>query len=631
MLSVKDIHITFGGRSLMAGASLQIQAGDRICLVGRNGSGKSTLLKLLAGDIVPDSGSITGRRSLKAGYLPQAVPAGDQATVFEMVAQGAGKTGRNLIEHRRLTSRSDPEGTTAGTRAVAHLVQQLESTAGWECQHQVEKILSALHLEPADLFGHLSAGLKRRVLLGRTLVNSPDLLLLDEPTNHMDIPSIQLIENILAKTAATLIFVSHDRRFTRNLATRIVELDRGQLRDWNCGYAEFLRRREKLLDEEVQQQQKFDRKLAKEEAWLRQGLKARRTRNEGRVRALEKLRKLRAARRERIGQLNLKVPDAVLSGKIVFDVQRAEYRYGGQWYARDFSTTILRGDKVGIIGPNGCGKTTLLGLILGRLDPGKGRVRQGTKVELVYFDQLREQLDPDKTVQDNIGDGNEILTVGGRRRHVIGYLKDFLFSPDRARSPVRTLSGGEVNRLLLARLFARPANVLVLDEPTNDLDAETLELLEERLIEYTGTLLLVSHDRDFLNNVVTSTLVFEGEGRICEYAGGYDDWRQQSKAAREAVDRRAARKTKGPRKATGRPRKKKLGYNEQRELDTLPGKIENLEAEQQNLYAQMLAPDFYTREGTVIAQTKKRLEVIEAHIDQAYARWEELQTFSETA
>jgi len=631
MLSVKDIHITFGGRSLLSGADLQIQAGDRICLVGRNGSGKSTLLKLLAGDVEPDSGSITGRRSIKAAYLPQEVPSGEQATIFEMVALGAGDTGRDLIAYRRLTTGSDFTRTGGSNPEVEKLVQQLELAGGWECQHQVEKILSALHLDPAVRFAKLSAGLKRRVLLGRTLAHAPDLLLLDEPTNHMDIPSIQLIEKLLAKTAATLVFVSHDRRFTRNLATRIVELDRGQLMDWNCGYADFLRRREKRLDAETQQQQKFDRKLEQEEVWLRQGLKARRTRNEGRVRALEKLRKLRAARRERIGQVNLKVPDAGLSGKIVFEVQHVDYRYGGQWLVRDFSTTILRGDKVGIIGPNGCGKTTLLGLILGRITPGQGRVRQGTKIELAYFDQLREQLDPDKTVQDNIADGNELLTISGRRRHVIGYLKDFLFSPDRARSPVRTLSGGEMNRLLLARLFTRPANVLVLDEPTNDLDAETLELLEERLIDYTGTLLLVSHDRDFLNNVVTSTLVFEGAGRIGEFAGGYDDWRLQSTPARETVNRRAPRKSQGSRKAAGRPRIKKLGYNEQRELDALPGKIENLEAEQQNLYVQMSAPDFYARAGADIAQTKKRLEQIEASIHQAYERWEELQSLTETA
>ena len=615
----------------MAGATFQIRAGDRICLVGRNGSGKSTLLKLLAGEIGPDSGSITGRRTIKAAYLPQAVPEGNRATVFEMVARGAGETGRLLIEHHRLTGCDDLVGKADSVPDVGKLAVQLESTDGWECQQQVEKILSTLHLAPKALFSELSAGLKRRVLLGRTLVNSPDLLLLDEPTNHMDIPSIQLIENTLAKTAATVVFVSHDRRFSRTIATRVIELDRGQLRDWNCGYDDYLHRREKLLDAEALQQQKFDRKLAKEEAWLRQGLKARRTRNEGRVRALEKLRKLRAERRERIGQIKLNMPDAVRSGKIVFEVKQAEYRFGGRWYVRDFSTTILRGDKIGIIGPNGCGKTTLLGLILGRIDPGRGLVRHGTKIELAYFDQLREQLDPDKTVQDNIADGNEMLTIDSRRRHVIGYLKDFLFSPDRARSPVRTLSGGEVNRLLLARLFTRPANVLVLYEPTNDLDAETLELLEERLIDYPGTLLLVSHDRDFLNNVVTSTLVFEGEGRIGEYAGGYDDWRIQSQAAPAAGGRRAKRKAKRPGQPTGRPRNKKLGYNEQRELEALPGKIEGLETEQQNLYTQMSAPDFYTREGSAIAQTKKRLEELEADIERAYKRWEKLQAISETA
>ena len=631
MLSIKELHIAFGGRPLMAGVTFQIRAGDRICLVGRNGSGKSTLLKLLAGEILPDSGRLTGQRTIKSAYLPQAVPAGDRTTVFEMVARGAGETGRILIEHHRSSGRSDLVDADGSSRDAAHLAVQLESKGGWECQYRVEKILSTLRLEPEARFSELSAGLKRRVLLGRTLVNSPELLLLDEPTNHMDIPSIRLIETILAKTAAALVFVSHDRRFTRNIATRILELDRGRLRDWNCSYDDFLHRREKLLNEETLQHQKFDRKLAKEEAWLRQGLKARRTRNEGRVRALEKLRKLRDQRRERIGRVKLTGPAAGRSGKIVFEIRQAEYQYNGQWYVRDFSTTILRGDKVGIIGPNGCGKTTLLGLILGRIDPGGGFVRHGTKIELAYFDQLREQLDPDKTVQDNIADGNEVLTIGGRRRHVIGYLKDFLFSPDRARSPVRTLSGGEVNRLLLARLFTRPANVLVLDEPTNDLDAETLELLEEQLIDYPGTLLLVSHDRDFLNNVVTSTLVFEGEGLIGEYAGGYDDWRTQSRPAPEDAGHRVKQKTKSAGQPTRRPRKKKLGYNEQRELEALPGRIEVLETKQQDLYTKMSAPDFYAREGTAIAQTKKRLEEIEAEIELACKRWEKLQAMSETA
>ena len=380
-----------------------------------------------------------------------------------------------------------------------------------------------------------------------------------------------------------------------------------------------------LLNEETDRQHKFDRKLEKEEAWIRQGLKARRTRNEGRVRALEKLRQLRASRRERIGNVNLRVQDAGRSGKIVFKVRNAGHQYNGQWYIRDFSTTILRGDKVGILGPNGCGKTTLLGLILGNVSPDEGTVRVGTKVECAYFDQLREQLDPEKTVQENISDGNEILVVNGRQRHVIGYLKDFLFSPERSRSPVRTLSGGELNRLLLARLFTRPSNVLVLDEPTNDLDSETLELLEQKLIEYPGTLLLVSHDRDFLNNVVTSTLVFEGDGRIGEYAGGYDDWCMQ-KTDLPDTDRPLARIKKGSKKSGGGPKSKKLGFNEQRELDSLPAKIETLEKEQQELYAEMSAPEFYARDGAAISRAKKQLENLETQITQAYQKWETLQS-----
>ncbi|MCP3951196.1 MAG: ATP-binding cassette domain-containing protein [Desulfobacterales bacterium] len=624
MLSIRNVSIAFGDPPLLQDASLQIHPGDRICLVGRNGSGKSTLLRLLAGEIEPDHGSIEGRKTAVAAYLPQEVPSGNSETVFDMIAQGSDTIGKALVRYRRLTSR--PGGDIADTAPeIEKLSQLLETSDGWERQHQVERILSALFLNPQDRFADLSAGLKRRVLLARALVYSPDILLLDEPTNHMDIPSIQLMEKILLKFYGTLVFVSHDRRFTRKIATRIVAIDRGELRDWACGYSAYLRRREALLNEETDRRRKFDRKLEKEEAWIRQGLKARRTRNEGRVRALEKLRKLRAARRERVGKVNFRVQDAGLSGKIVFKVRNAGHQYNGQWTIRDFSTTILRGDKVGILGPNGCGKTTLLGLILSKISPDEGFVRVGTKVECAYFDQLREQLDPEKTVQENIGDGNEILMVNGRQRHVIGYLKDFLFSPERSRSPVRTLSGGELNRLLLARLFTRSSNVLVLDEPTNDLDSETLELLEQKLIEYPGTLLLVSHDRDFLNNVVTSTLVFEGDGRIGEYAGGYDDWCMQRTDPPD-TDRPLVQVKKGSKKSGGGRKKKKLGFNEQRELDSLPVKIETLETEQQALYAEMSAPEFYTRDGTAISRAKKQLETIETQITQAYQRWETLQS-----
>ena len=503
-------------------------------------------------------------------------------------------------------------------------MQSLETSGGWELQHRIEKVLSTLSLNPDDRFDDLSAGLKRRVLLARSLAGSPDILLLDEPTNHMDISSIRLIEDLLLKTTRTLVFVSHDRSFTNKIATRIVELDRGELRDWKCGYSEFLRRRQALFGEETEQRKKFDRKLEKEETWIRQGLKARRTRNEGRVRALEKLRALRRSRRERIGNVNFTVQDAGLSGKLVVKVRKIGYRYEKRWVVRDFSTTILRGDKLGIIGPNGCGKTTLLGLILGKLSPDAGSVKIGTKVEIAYFDQLREQLSPEKTVQESIGDGSDLVSVNGRQRHVIGYLKDFLFSPERSRSPVRTLSGGELNRLLLARLFTRPSNVMVLDEPTNDLDTETLELLEQKLINYQGTILLVSHDRTFLNNVVTSTLVFEGDGRIGEYVGGYDDWRMQRKKQVEETERDQPA-VKPEKRPANRQKRKKLGYKEKRELSFLPEKIETLEKEQQALYDEMSTPDFYTREGTEISGAKKRIETIESEIMRAYQRWEALQ------
>ncbi len=612
ILSVKNVNLAFGDAPLLKQASLQIHPGDRICLVGRNGSGKSTLLKLLAGRLQADEGRIERSKTAVVAYLPQEVPPGCNETVFNMIAAGSGTNGNAL-----------PERGAAGK--TGKLTRQVTETESWEVQHRFEKILTTLHLNAHDRFSDLSAGLKRRVLLARALARFPDILLLDEPTNHMDIPSIQLIENLLLKNARTLVFVSHDRTFTGTLATRIVELDRGELRNWDCSYGDFIRRRENLLTAETQQRHNFDRKLEKEEAWIRQGLKARRNRNEGRVRALEKLRALRASRRERIGNVNFRIQSGDSSGKIVFKIRNTGFRYTDSWIVRNFSTTILRGDKIGIIGPNGCGKTTLLGLILGNIKPLQGSVTQGTRIEIAFFDQLREQLDPDKTVQESVGDGNDLISVNGKSRHVIGYLKDFLFSPERSRSPVRTLSGGERNRLLLARLFTRPANVLVLDEPTNDLDTETLELLEQKLIDYPGTLLLVSHDRTFLNNVVTSTLVFEGAGRFGEYAGGYDDWfRQQNKPAQKVRSSGASPKAK--KKPIRRSKNNKLGFNEQRELSGLPEKIETMEQEQQALYAEMSDPDFYTRESVVISRAKSRLEVLETDIAHAYQRWENLQT-----
>ncbi len=625
MLSVRNVNLAFGGPPLLLNANLQIHPGDRICLVGRNGSGKSTLLKLLAGEIEPDSGMIKDKQSVVTGYLPQEVPSGLNETVFDVIAMGMGRAGKALVSYRRVLAGHASGKRLDNDKETEKLTRFLEASGGWELQHRVEKALSALFLNPRDQFRALSAGLKRRVLLARSIAMAPDILLLDEPTNHMDIPSIRLMEKILLKTAHTLVFVSHDRAFTKKIATRIVELDRGELRDWACGYSEFSRRRQALFNTEAEQHHKFDRKLEKEETWMRQGLKARRTRNEGRVRALEKLRELRMSRRERIGNVKFHVQTARLSGKFVIKVRNAGYRYDEYWSVRDFSTTILRGDKVGIIGPNGCGKTTLLGLILGKLSPVQGSVRLGTKVEIAYFDQLREQLDPEKTVQESVGDGNDLLTVNGGSRHVIGYLKDFLFSPERSRSPVRTLSGGELNRLLLARLFTRPSNVLVLDEPTNDLDMETLELLEQKLINYQGTLLLVSHDRDFLNNVVTSTLVFEGEGRIGEYAGGYDDWRLQKKSS-PAENEPPVSAKKPKKRPAGKPKRNKLSFNEQRELSSLPEKIETLEKEQQDLYILMSGSDFYTRGGAAISRAKKRIETVDAQIPRAYQRWEELQS-----
>ncbi|MDD5207567.1 MAG: ATP-binding cassette domain-containing protein, partial [Desulfobacterales bacterium] len=494
--------------------------------------------------------------------------------------------------------------------------------------HEVATVLTKLSLNPYDRFENLSVGFRRRVLLARALAIDPDLLLLDEPTNHLDIPAITWLEEYLLKYRGTLILITHDRAFLRKLATRIVELDRGRLLNWECDYRTFLERRDAALEVEEAQRNRFMRKLAKEEAWIRQGIKARRTRNEGRVRVLMKMRDEQQALRTRMGSVRMQIEEAERTGKLVIEAQKISHAYGGNPLIRNFSARIMRGGRIGIIGPNGAGKTTLLRILLGETPPEKGVVRRGANVEAVYFDQLRAQLDEDRTVQESIADGKEVFDLNGGRRHVIGYLKDFLFSPDRSRSPVRILSGGERNRLLLARLFSTPSNVLVLNEPTNDLDMETLELLEERLLEYSGTILLVSHDREFLNGVVTSTLVFEKSGVITEYAGGYDDWLRQRPHPSE--EKTSARKTtKGkvePRKQrvqTEKPRK--LTFKESREIEELPRHIEQLETEQRSLYARMADPNFYREAGEKVGGAKARLDDLEKVLERTYARWQELE------
>ena len=592
----------FGGHLLFDRVSLHVEAGERACLVGRNGEGKSTLLNIINNSIVPDEGEIFCQPGQRIASLAQEIPTDIYGNIFDIAASSLRKDSNT----KDATGSNDADEET------------------WQQQAYVSKVLTQLKLDPELRFEDLSAGLKRRVLLARALAGSPDILLLDEPTNHMDIESIGLIELILLKFTGTLIFVTHDRCFLERIATRIIEIDIGKITSWACDYPTYLKRKTALLEAEEEYRHQFDKKLASEEAWIRKGIRARRTRDEGRVRALRKMREERRNRRNRQGSAKMEIQEAEHTGKLVIKTKELSFAYDAKTVLRDFSVTVMRGDRVGIIGPNGSGKTTLLGLLLKNIEPDKGSVRHGVNLEISYFDQTRELLDEEKTVSDNVANGSDFVTVNGRRRHIIGYLKDFLFSPDRARSPLKTLSGGERNRLLLARLFTRPANVLVMDEPTNDLDIQTLELLEELLLEYSGTLLLVSHDRAFLNNVVTSTLVFEENGRVGEYIGGYDDWLQQKKDV--PVPKKEAAKVREKKKPASESINNKLGYMEKRELDALPQQIEAMENEQTGIFERMSAPDFYKTDGPVIAQIKARHEELEILLAEAYARWEDLES-----
>ena len=625
MIGMRDVCWGFGGPPLLEKVTFQIAKGERVCLLGCNGVGKSTLLKLLAGEILPDSGDVWRQQGATVAVLEQDVPTGFDGTIFDVVAEGLGPKGKALAEHNRICLQLEAVNTPELVKKRGELQNRLNSGGGWELLRQAESVLSKTRLDPEKKFADLSAGMKRRTLFARALAGQPDILLLDEPTNHLDIDSIIWMEEFILRNVTTLLFIIHDRAFLKKIANRIMELDRGSLVSYNSGYETYLKRREAALEAEESQNRVFDKKLSKEETWIRQGIKARRTRNEGRVRALKKMRTAFRARRKQSGGVRMQVQKAERTGKLVIEAKNISFLHGATPIIRDFATVIMRGDKVGIIGPNGVGKTTLLRILLKEISPHDGCVRHGVHLQADYFDQLRAQLNTHKTVQENIGEGNDFIIFNGQKRHVISYLQDFLFSPERCRTPVHVLSGGEKNRLLLAKLFTRPANVLVLDEPTNDLDVETLQLeFTTLLFEYQGTLLLVSHDRAFLNNVVTSTLVFEGQGQVIEYAGGYDGWLiQRPQPEQERLSAKKPCNKPGP--ETRHLKARKLGFMEKRELKELPLKIDTFEAEQKELYATMSDPMFYKKGKEEITRVQTHLAELKDEIEAAYLRWEALE------
>ncbi len=622
LLGLKNVNLRIGNTVLFDGTDFSIESRERVCLVGRNGAGKSTLFRVIAGSQAVDAGEVIRQQGLRVAQLVQDVPPGTAGTVYDVVAEGLGELGRKIAEFHHLSMEAHTE---AELEKLGRLQSQIEAQDGWSLESRVQSVITKLDL-PADApFAAQSGGLKRRVLLAQALVSEPDILLLDEPTNHLDIPSIAQLEEFLLSFRGALLFISHDRAFVRKLATRVCDLDRGKLSSWQGGYDAYLTGKAEALHAEERQNALFDKKLAQEEVWIRKGVEARRTRSAGRVKALMELRNTFANRRNREGTANIVVQEAERSGKLVAELKNVTHSYNGRKIIHNLSTVVIRGDKVGIIGPNGAGKTTLLNIILGKLKPDSGEMREGTKLEIAYFDQLRSPLlDEEKTAIDAIGDGKEFVEIAGVRKHVYTYLQDFLFTPDRARCPVRVLSGGERSRLLLAQLFSRPSNLLVLDEPTNDLDMETLDLLEERLVEYSGTVLMVSHDREFLNNVVTRSLVYEGGGRVGDYIGGYDDWLRQ---------RQHQAPTQTPPKVTAAPSPapaatapaSRLNSKDKRELDQLPGRIEKLEAEQTKLAAEISAPGFYQQARETIAKVELALAKTQKELGTAYARWEELE------
>ena len=633
LISFQNLHLSYGSTPLLDNASGNIETGERICLLGRNGTGKSTLLKLLSGEIKAESGEVLRSPALRLGYLPQEAPVGLAGSVMDVVASALYEARALVARHAQLSSEAV---TTEALRKLGPELERVHSRIdalqGWDIEPRLERILDQLRLDPNLRFEALSGGTQRRVLMARALVSEPDLLLLDEPTNHLDIRAIEWLEGMLSAWRGALLFTTHDRRLLRTLATRILELDRGSLTSWPGDYDNYLRRRAEREHAEQLDNARKDTSLAQEEVWIRTGIKARRTRNEGRVRRLEAMRKAREERRVQAGQARFTTQQAAQSGKRVFEAQDISFGFAERPLLKSFTTLIERGDRVGLLGANGAGKTTLLRLLLGELEPTSGTVLRGTRQVLAYFDQHRLVADENTLVRDVIADGNDMVTIDGQPRHVLSYLQDFLFAPARARTPVSALSGGERARLMLAKLFAQPANVLVMDEPTNDLDVETLELLEEKLLEYSGTLLLISHDRDFLDRVVTSTLVFEGELQVREYIGGYNDWlRQRPAQADDGALLRSESTTALPNTSSERttkpaplvPNKRRMSYKEQRELETLPAKIDVLETQIAAVQQRLAEPSTYKREGA--ADIRRELEALETQLAAAYLRWTELE------